>query len=114
MAEINWTSMTSRYIFNLYRALYSFKNLMTTWQKHKIKIIDLKNCDKLAAETNSNALRPGAITYVRQENSLHVQCGDGSTVTVLKLQLEGRKVFTARDFNNGYLKKVSVSERYFE
>lgn len=112
MAKIDWTSMTGRYIFNLYRALYSFKNLMTTWQTHKVKIIEMR--DNSERKTSQNASRPGSITYIRPEHCLHVQCGDGSMVKIVKLQLEGRKVFTATDFNNGYLKKVHVNDRYFE
>lgn len=114
MAEVSWTSMTGRYIFNLYRALYSFKHLTTMWQRHKVKIIEMQNCDNAAADTSPNASSPGTITYNRRENSLHVRCVDGSYVKILKLQLEGRKVFTARDFNNGYLKKVDANERCFD
>lgn len=113
MAKIDWTTMTGKYVFNLYRALYSFKNLTTMWHTHKVKIIEMSNYDNFVVEVNPIASRPGTITYVRLENSLHVQCADGSIVKILKLQLEGRKVFSARDFNNGYLKKVNVSERYF-
>lgn len=114
MAEINWTQMTGKYIFNLYRALYSFKHLTTTWQKQNVQIFEIENCDNLISEPNWDASRPGTITFVKNENSLHVKCADGSIVKIIKLQLEGRKMLLARDFNNGYLKKVNVYERYFE
>lgn len=113
MAHINWTTMTGRYIYNLYRALYSFKHLTTMWQKRNIKISEMHSCDNDSV-AKANASRPGTVNYVRQENSLHVHCGDGSIVKILKLQLEGRKTFSARDFNNGFLKKVNENERYFE
>lgn len=84
------------------------------WHKHKVKIIEMQNCDNAAADTSPNAPKPGTIAYIRRENSLHVRCVDGSYVKILKLQLEGKKVFTARDFNNGYLKKANANERYFD
>lgn len=107
--------MTGRHIFNLYRALYSFKNLKTTWHGQKVKIIEVQMCDSsVDAATHSSASIPGSITYIRSKNSLQVHCADESSVEILKLQLEGRKVFTARDFNNGYLKKAATNDRYFE
>lgn len=114
MAQINWTTMNGKYIFNLYRALYTLKYLTTTWQKGKVKIIEIQNCDSCNAGTIPSASRPGTIAYRKNENCLHVHCWDGSIVKILKLQLEGRRVLSARDFNNGYLKKVNVNERYFE
>lgn len=82
------------------------------WQKRNIKIIEMDGCDNFAAKVNAS--RPGTVNYVRHENSLHVHCGDGSIVKILKLQVDNRKSFSARDFNNGYLKKVNENERYFE
>lgn len=33
---------------------------------------------------------------------------------ISKLQLKSRQVFSAKDFNKGFLKKVGIDERYFE
>lgn len=41
MPQINWQTMTGRYICNLYRALFSFKWLTTSWHKRKVHISHL-------------------------------------------------------------------------
>lgn len=111
MAQINWTSMSARYVCNLYRALYSFKWLTTNWHKRRVKIkeIDL-HCSN---EVRPDKL-PGYVEYDRINKCLHAYCSDGMAIRIKRLGLEGKKSeMTAADFNNGFLKKIDQTQRYF-
>lgn len=113
MAHINWNTMPSRYICNLYRALYSFKWLTTHWHKVRVKLKEIDLTHDSPNATTSNPL-PGAVEYDKQNKCLRVYCCDGHTICVTKLSLEGRKAeMSAADFNNGFLKKVNHTQRYF-
>lgn len=111
MAQVNWQSMSARYICNLYRALYSFKWLTTHWHRRRVKIkeIDVDGVGDVKADK-----LPGYVEYDRVNKCLHVYCSDGNAIRITKLGLEGKKSeMTAADFNNGFLKKVDQTQRYF-
>lgn len=113
MAKINWQSMTARYVCNLYRALYSFKWITTYWQIRRVKFRELhlsSNIEKMACEPSK---LPGYVDYDYINKYLRVYCSDGKFICVKKLSVEGKTVMSAADFNNGFLKKVDQSRRYF-
>lgn len=116
MTHIDWHKQTSQYICNLYRALYSFKWLTTDWHRRRVKIkeIDLKSNENTEYESNV-IMSPGRIEYDKLNKCLRVYCCDGSFIRVKKLGLEGSKKseMSALGFNNGFLKKVDRSQRYF-
>lgn len=116
MAHIDWHTQTARYIYNLYRALYTFKWLTTDWHSRRVKIkeIDLRSNENVDNESNVSILLPGRIEYDKLNGCLRVYCCDGSYIRVKKLSLEGKKSeMSAADFNNGFLKKVDRAQRYF-
>lgn len=121
MANIDWNKMTARYIINLYRALYSFKWLSTHWQNRRIKIreIDLTADEHHTSSSDNDELskrlnkRPGYVEYDETTKCLIVHCVDGKSFHIKQLGIEGKRVMNATDFNNGFLKKVDTSQRYF-
>lgn len=112
MADINWHVMTARHISNLYRALYSFKWLTTYWHKRRVKFreLSLSSDDQFECEP---AKTPGCVEYDKTNKYLRVYCSDGKLICVKQLSLEGKSVMTAADFNNGFLKKVDQTQRFF-
>lgn len=117
MAHISWNEMSARYIQNLYRALYSFKWLSTTWHDRRIKIreIVIPDDDEQSINTGSESKgnRPGSAEYDKATKTLHVQCIDGRSIQIKQLGIEGKRSMSAEDFNNGFLKKVDKNFRYF-
>lgn len=112
MANIDWQTMTARYICNLYRALYSFKWLITYWHKRRVKIKELDLSSDNKDEFNLGKL-PGSVEYDKANKCLLVYCADGKTIRIKQLALEGKSTMTAADFNNGFLKKVDTTQRFF-
>ena len=103
--------MTASNIYNLYRALYTFKNPLTSFHGEPVKLIEI-NYDQNQQE-NKN-LKIGEIKYCKIQNVLLVQCKDYKSVGILKLSIGKKKIMTARDFNNGFLKKCIESEKLFK
>lgn len=56
----------------------------------------------------------GSIRYCWKNKSLLVQCVDNKCIEIFKLSIGKKKVMTATDFHNGYLKKCLENERFFE
>lgn len=114
MSHIDWHKQTSRYICNLYRALYSFKWLTTDWHRRRVKIKEIDVQSDECEHSSGVSLSPGYIEYDKMNKCLRVYCCDGSFIRVKKLGLEGKKSeMSAADFNNGFLKKVDRTQRYF-
>lgn len=112
MAQINWHVMTARYVCNLYRALYSFKWLTTFWHKRRVKIKELDLFRDTTDQPKSDKIA-GCIEYDKSNKCLRVYCSDGHFIQIKQLVLEGRPAMTAADFNNGFLKKVDATQRFF-
>lgn len=100
LAQVNWNSSAIE-VYNLYRALYSMKPLTTTWNSLQVKLIEIKiSSDAVSTEP------PGTIEYFKIERYLKVICGNGRSICVHRLGLEGKKVMTAAEFYNGFLGKT--------
>lgn len=112
MANINWQSMSARHICNLYRALFSFKWLITHWHNRRVKIKEIDILNNSIDETNSIKL-PGYVEFDKNHQCLKVYCVDGQFIRIKKLVLEGKKLMNAADFNNGFLKKIDQTQRFF-
>ncbi|KAJ6638536.1 Methionyl-tRNA formyltransferase, mitochondrial [Pseudolycoriella hygida] len=100
LAQVNWNSSAVQ-VYNLYRALYSFKPLTTHWNSLLVRIVEMI----LSTTDATNDKPPGTVEYVKLNKCLKVTCGNGSSVRVMKLGLEGKKVMTAAEFYNGFLNK---------
>lgn len=112
MAHINWQMMTARHVRNLYRALYSFKWVTTFWHKRRVKIRELDFSSDNTEKPNPEKIS-GCIEFDRANKCLRVYCSDGHFIRINKLILEGKSMMTAADFNNGFLKKVDPTQRFF-
>lgn len=101
--KIRWNEMTALNIFDLYRALYSFKNLTTTFRNEPLKIVEIA---KSANLIQKDGKKPGHVRFCWKTKRLLVRCADDRDVEIVKLSI-GKKVMSASDFNNGFLKKHS-------
>lgn len=109
MTKVVWKKQTSMEIYNLFRSLYSYKELTTKFKKLNVKLVELKLDESLDFPTKS----PGTLLYLKHKKSLYVYCADGRVLEILKLKIDGKKVMNALDFNNGFLKKCSEEEKMF-
>lgn len=109
LTEIDWETQSSEQVYNLFRSLYSYKELTTKFKNVVVKILELRLGEREGA---ANQL-PGTVEYVKSKKVLSVYCSDGRVVEVLKLKVDGKKVMSAVDFNNGFLNKCSQKEKMF-
>lgn len=114
LQQIDWTAQTSDQIYNLYRALYSYKMLMTRWHGQSLKLVKLEKVSEGTLPITSNHKPPGTVEYLKRDKCLIVTCSDQSLIKIETLVVEGKKTITAIDFNNGFVKKRSLDERKFE
>lgn len=112
MIEINWNEMSARKIFNLYRALYSFKYLKTKWHGLRVKFIEIEESSD-NTNLSSPSIEPGTVEYQKDQKCLRILCADQNYLLIRKIQIEGKKILTATDFNNGFLKKIPFVDRKF-
>lgn len=98
--------MTAEQIYNLYRAMYSFKPITTRWQQQLVKLIEIRRDSNQVFRSDK---LPGTVEYAKSEKVLKVVCSDGHCILVTKLGIEGKKIMTAMDFNNGFIKKAAVT-----
>ncbi|XP_045465920.1 methionyl-tRNA formyltransferase, mitochondrial [Harmonia axyridis] len=108
-ARIDWENMTSSKIFNLERALKGFLPLTSIWKGEIIKLFGIG----LLNDGCDIEMKQGFIHYDDESQKLKVVCTDKNYITIEKVQIYQRKLMAAKDFNNGYLKKVPLEERYF-
>ena len=96
--KINWHKKAKE-IHNQFRAFHKWPGIYTLWQDKILKIIDCK--------IYLGVQLPSGKIYQENEH-LFVPCSKGR-IELLKLQFEGGKVLTTKEFINGYgkfLKKV--------
>lgn len=107
--------MTSKEIYNRYRALYSFLQLNTTWHNSSVKFIEMSiNNNQEKVIIGNPFYLPGFVEFSKNEKCLKVLCKDGYYLNISKIKVEGKKVMSAIDFNNGFLKKCPKDQRYFK
>ena len=92
--EIDW-KLPAVAIWRRVRAYQPWPGCYTRWQEKQLKIIE---AEPLAAVENSP---PGTVVSVKDSPSAFgVITGDG-ILGVIKVQLEGKKIVTAKEFLNG-------------
>lgn len=108
--KVRWSEMTALQVYDLYRALYSIKSLLTSFKGDQIRLYDLsRNLDL----TESNHLA-GHIKFSWKTKKILIGCSDGKAIEVGKLT-KNKKVMNAIDFYNGYLSKIKHNdEKKFE
>lgn len=107
--KINWKNMSSIQIFNLERALKGFLPLTSIWNGEIIKFYNVRKCD----DPCHSEAKPGFISYDEKLQVLKAVCKDKNSVTIEKVQMFQKKIMSAKDFNNGYLMKTTLEQRYF-
>jgi len=88
--HINW-SKTNQEIYNLYRGLTPWPGIWTSWQKQRLKLLEIKlaNLDLAAGQVSI------------EDGSMYIGCG-AKAIEILKLQLEGKQTTDTKTFINGY------------
>lgn len=110
-AHVNWEHMSARRIYNLGRALTSVYPLFTTWNMEPVKLFDVGLCEEV---NNITVLgMPGFVVYDRLDLLIKVRCADGQWVSVKNVAMHNKRPISARDFNNGYIKKQKMEHRVF-
>lgn len=101
LAQVNWNSPAID-VYNLYRALYSLKPLTTKWNNRQVRITKMMHSPADGVST----MPSGSVEYSKLDKCLKVICGNGGSVRILNLGLEGKKIMSAAEFYNGFLSKV--------
>lgn len=111
LSYIDWERMAAREVFNLFRALYGFRPVLTEFHGNVVKLTDM---EVLLEDSLFEAHHPrGFFIFDRTNNRLVVNCADGSTLSVRGLQVIGKKPMTAIQFINGFVKKRPLGEWVF-
>lgn len=114
MATVNFSSLSSNEIIALSRALYNLYPITSNWNNVPIKLLDI-DFNPVLADINKNAIvSPGFVKYDKKLQRLLIYCSDNKCISVKNVGLSGKKPMTAKDFNNGYIKKVNLQQRFFK
>ncbi|XP_021203016.2 methionyl-tRNA formyltransferase, mitochondrial isoform X2 [Bombyx mori] len=109
ISEVNWAQMTSRDIYNLYRAIYGLYALST---KYKDKHLKLFNAFLSDEDTEENLYSPvGTVEYCKKRDAIRILCKDRKYIYFKSLRIVGKKEISALDFYNGYIKNLAVEKR---
>lgn len=109
--KVRWNQMTTIQVFDLYRSLYSFKHITTTFRNEQVKLLEIARTSNTTQ--NDDKKKAGYIKFCWKSKTLLVRCIDELDIEIIKLSI-GKKVMSAIDFNNGFLKKRKESENSFE
>lgn len=111
LSYLDWQSMSAREAFDLFRALYGFRPILTEFNGNVVKLIDM---DVVAEGSPFQADQPkGLFLFDRANNRLVVNCSGDSSVFIKGLQVMGKKPMTAIQFINGFVKKRPENEWIF-
>lgn len=109
--------MTSSEIYNRERALISLFPLISSWSGNPVKLVGVTDCSKCDLSSNNKdsvPLKPGFVRYDKKRKVLFIGCANETLICVEKIGIFGKKVMSATDFNNGYIKKEAVDNRRFK
>lgn len=99
--KVDWTK-DAKVIFNTYRALTPWPGVFTFWDINgiakRLKIIDIALSDSDIPEDGS---RPPGSVFLTANGGIAIACGNGH-ILLKKVQIEGKKPMTIKDFTNGY------------
>lgn len=113
--EVRWDAMTSTEVFNLYRSIFSFKNIVTSFKDEPVKLFELARTADTPTDQHQLSdyppLPPGGLFFCKQTRKLFVRCCDEKFLEIKQLSIGKKKAMSAIDFNNGFLKKCPENER---
>lgn len=93
-AEMDFTR-TAQALYNRWRGFQPWPGAYTVFRGKKLIVHIMKPVD--AEKTN---VAPGTVLAAKER--LLIQCGEGSVVELLEVQMEGKKRVTAAEFLRGY------------
>lgn len=103
--------MDSIQIYNRERSLTGVYALTSNWLgKLPVKLQDIEMCSN---EEHFQHLEPGFVFFDKHRKTLNVFCANNTWIRVGKVKVHGKKVMSAADFHNGYIKKEPPDCRYF-
>ncbi|CAB3388724.1 Hypothetical predicted protein [Cloeon dipterum] len=102
MSCCKWAEMTASQLHRRHLALHHVFPLHADWQGQTVKFLECSPMEK------TSSLSPGFVDFSKKHRHLEVTCNKQSVLTVNQLKLSGKKVMSAMDFVNGFLKKVPV------
>lgn len=105
IAKVSWKNVTAQEVYNLSRALTTLHNICTNFKGTVIKLHNIKEYKRSVDEESD--IKPGRVEYSRKLRAILVQCKDGKWISCDKIGIN-KKVISASDFNNGYLKKENL------
>lgn len=113
LTRIDWTIMSAKSIFNLYRGLYSYKYVTCSFSGHLVKLINVDYDDEgTIAAAAKDCDSPGYFHFSKSEKCLIVNCTTGF-IKIHSIQVEGKRIMTSLEFLNGFVKKKSKDQHYF-
>lgn len=110
ITKVNWTEMSAEQLYRRFRALFGFKNLNTIFQHKNIQLIDVKLPAVEVLSVPLADVECGTFWYDRNKRCLIVCCADNTHLEVHQLRVEGKKLMTATEFNNGFLKQINSTK----
>ncbi|XP_017477467.1 PREDICTED: methionyl-tRNA formyltransferase, mitochondrial isoform X2 [Rhagoletis zephyria] len=113
ITEVNWTQISAEQLHRRFRALFGYKNLNTIFQNKIVQLIDVQLPLPQKLPDALRNVECGGFYYDRKKRCLLVRCAADSYVEIHQLRIEGKKVMTAQDFNNGFLKQINTTQHYF-
>lgn len=114
--KVRWHEMTSLQVWNLHRSIFSFKNILTTFNNEQVKLIDIARHEISQIEGDISC-QPGDILFCKKTKKLLVKCADQKCIELKQISIAKKKAFkvmSATDFINGYLSKCEKSEWKFQ
>lgn len=106
--------MSSTDVYNLYRSIFSFKHMQTSFNNEPLKLIEIARVDTTDSPEDNKHCPPGQLFYCPKSKKLLIKCADENFVEIRQLSIGKKKAMSAADFRNGFLKNCDESDRKFQ
>lgn len=93
--KIDW-SKSAQEIYNQYRGLTPWPGVWTTFNEKRLKLLKIRPSESTSLQVGKSQV---------EDDRMYFGCGEGA-IEALELQLEGSKAVNAKEFINGYGKKL--------
>lgn len=108
IAIIDWNKHSALELYNLSRAIDGLYQITTYFNGNAVKLYNVKEFNRAGSK-----VKPGSLFFDKVHKLLLVQCSDGMCISSDKIGIN-KKVISALDFNNGYVKNMPVEKRIFK
>ncbi|XP_046963050.1 methionyl-tRNA formyltransferase, mitochondrial isoform X1 [Vanessa cardui] len=108
ISEVRWSDMTSREVYNLYRAIYGLYPLTTKFRDKQMKLFHAFLIENDPEYTNKSV---GSLEYCENTKAIRILCKDKRFIYFKTLRILGKREISALDFYNGYIKNVALDVR---